>query len=79
MIGKPLNYYVELGAEAPQYEDVLKLKKLPQEESFALWKSKYGQHCYAFHFGAERCPKERTCAFLHCDSRHVEAEAESYG
>jgi tRNA-dihydrouridine synthase len=77
--GKPLNFYIEQGAAAPAYEEVQLLKRLSKEESFAVWKSKYAQHCYAFHFDEEKCVRERTCMFLHADSRFASSEVVAYG
>lgn len=77
--GKPPGFYIEQGAEAPPHEEVLRLKKLPKEESFAQWRLKFPQHCHAFHLDDNKCARERTCSFLHADSRFVEAEGEAYG
>jgi tRNA-dihydrouridine synthase 1 len=77
--GKPLGFYIEQGAAAPPYEEVQALKKLSKEDSFAVWKSKYAQHCYAFHFDENKCIRERTCMFLHADSRFVSSEVVAYG
>ena len=73
--GKPYDHYLTIGAEPPSVEVLSHLRSLPREEAFALWKEKYAQHCYAFHF--EQCSRDRRCAFLHADA--TMAESLSYG
>ena len=75
--GKDLNYYLSIGADPPTEEDVLRLQTMSKEQSFAEWKEKYSQHCYAFHLLAKSggCPRDRTCSFLHTDSKIAEGAA----
>lgn len=73
--GKDLNYYLMQGVEAPTSETIDHLKKLSKEEAFDYWKKNHGQHCWAYHFHPEGCERDRKCAFLHTDSRVVEAVA----
>lgn len=73
--GKELNYYLLRGSENPTQEEVVTLKAMSQEKSFAIWKEKHSQHCYEFHFGANGCHRERTCSFLHADVKLSEAIA----
>lgn len=87
---RPLDFYLGQGLEAPTYDEIQTLRamlKTEQErgqaqgkgEVFGLWKAKFAQHCFAFHFDANGCSRERTCAFLHADSRAVSEEAIAYG
>lgn len=73
--GKPLDHYLLIGAEPPSIEFLKHLRTLKKEEAFALWKEKYVQHCFAFHF--DSCARDRRCAFLHADA--TMAESLSYG
>ena len=68
-----LNHYLNIGSQNPTAADIQELSKMTKEEAFAVWKQKYSQHCYAFHFDKDRCPRERTCAFLHADALIGEA------
>ena len=60
-----LNHYLNQGVEPPTVEDLQALKMMKQGERFELWKIKFSQHCYRFHF--ENCTRDRACAFLHTD------------
>ena len=62
-----LMYYLNQGAEAPTIEEIADLKAMSTEENFVIWKQKFSQHCYAYHFGSTSCDRDRTCAFLHSD------------
>jgi hypothetical protein len=73
--GKDTDFYLQQGVEAPTTEDIAQLKSFKAEEAFFIWKKQYSQHCYAFHFDAAGCARERTCAFLHADPRYAEATA----
>ena len=73
--GKPLDFYLRVGLDAPSSDDVQQLKLLEQKERFEIWKKRFGQHCYAYHFSNESCPRERTCAFLHVDIAYSEEPA----
>ena len=73
--GKPLDYYLTQGSEAPSEENIQELLKLSTENRFLLWKEKYAQQCYAFHLSPEGCKRDRTCSFLHSDSKISEAVA----
>jgi hypothetical protein len=63
-----LNHYLNIGSQNPTAVELSDLKKLPKEEAFEIWKKKYSQHCFAFHFDPAKCARERTCAFLHADA-----------
>jgi tRNA-dihydrouridine synthase 1 len=69
-----LFHYLNQGATNPTTEELDLLKSLPKEEAFAIWKERFSQHCYAFHFAADSCTRDRKCAFLHADPRVSEAE-----
>lgn len=69
---KDLNFYLMQGAQVPTEEEVADLRAMPKEEGFAVWKQKFSQHCYAFHFDPiNRCPRDRTCSFLHMDASTI--------
>lgn len=70
--GKNLNFYLEKGAENPTVEELVELKLLPEKEKFERWKECHSQHCFAFHFDAHGCPRDRTCSFLHSDANRLE-------
>lgn len=82
-----LTYYLSQGLENPTSELINKLKILlsnnKKDEVFDIWKSKHGQHCYEYHFNPnriEKCKRERTCAFLHCDPSYDNfGDAEKFG
>ena len=75
---KPLDFYLNIGVELPTSEELSRLKCLTKEESLKVWKEKYSQHCYTYHFDPQRCPRERTCAFLHVDiGRSDSADADN--
>jgi hypothetical protein len=65
--GLPLDHYLKKGLDLPSVEGMVEMKGMDKDARFALWKEKHGQHCYAFHFEAGKCPRERACAFLHAD------------
>lgn len=73
--GRALDYYLQLGSDPPSEEVITELKQRAPEEAFAQWKQQYVQHCYAYHIQPGGCPRERTCSFLHADSRIAEAVA----
>jgi tRNA-dihydrouridine synthase len=73
--GKDLDFYLQRGAEPPSAEDLLELKQMTKEEAFAVWRSRFGQNCFAYHFESGGCTRERTCAFLHVDVSYTEATA----
>lgn len=68
-----LYYYLNQGSENPSTEDISHLKSLPKEEAFNIWKERYSQHCYSFHFDPNGCIRDRKCAFLHADPRVADA------
>ena len=68
-----LNHYLNIGSENPTVSDLTDLSKMPKQEAFEIWKKKYSQHCFAFHFEPEKCPRDRKCAFLHADALIGEA------
>ena len=61
-----LNFYLNQGSEPPSLEEIDAMKKLNKDDRFAMWKSKFSQHCYPYHF--ETCTRDRACAFLHADA-----------
>lgn len=73
--GKALDFYLMQGLEPPSPEKIEQLKAMSKEDAFADWKEHHGQHCWAFHFAPEGCTRDRKCAFLHSDTRMVEAVA----
>lgn len=80
--GKPLDYYLLVGAAIPTISELEDLRNLSYEDSFRLWKDKHSQHCYAYHIyhypNMKRCDRDRTCAFLHTDPTFGE-EKEVFG
>ena len=77
--GKDLHFYLLQGAEAPTTEEITYLKAMNAEEAFFVWKKKFAQHCYAFHFDVGGCTRERTCSFLHADPRYNAEEGVAFG
>jgi hypothetical protein len=75
--GLPEHHYLLVGAEVPAVEELARLRGMVREESFALWKERHSQHCFAFHLESGGCPRDRACTFLHADASH--AESLSYG
>jgi hypothetical protein len=73
--GKPLDFYLTQGADAPSEEAIKELQAMTKEERFAVWKAKYPQQCFAFHLESGGCSRDRTCSFLHTDSKVAEAVA----
>jgi hypothetical protein len=73
--GKPLDFYLRLGADPPTEEAITALQNMTKEERFAAWKAQYPQQCFAFHLEKGGCPRDRTCSFLHTDSKVAEAVA----
>lgn len=65
--GLPEDHFLKQGASPPTASEVQAMKAMPKEAAFAQWKSKHGQHCWAFHLEGG-CARERTCAFLHADA-----------
>jgi len=65
--GKPLDHYLNIGAELPTLKTFSSLKKLTKEQQLAIWNASHGQHCMTYHLGPKGCPRDRACAFLHCD------------
>jgi tRNA-dihydrouridine synthase len=76
--GKAPDYYLSLGAAIPTFDEVKELKSMQKEEAFSIWKEKFGQHCWAFHFESSGCIRDRTCSFLHTDVK-VHNDLEAYG
>jgi len=80
--GKPLDFYLKIGAELPSIQRLKELRCMSKEESFQVWKQYHSQHCYPFHIfhhlGAKQCDRDRTCAFLHMDAVY-EDEKEVFG
>ena len=80
--GKPLDYYLKIGAELPSVQRLKELRCMSKEESFQVWKQHHSQHCYPFHIyhhlGAKQCDRDRTCAFLHMDAVY-EDDKEVFG
>eukprot|EP01038_Epipyxis_sp_PR26KG_P005647 gene5647-7798_t len=77
--GKDLHYYLKHGSQVPSFDDIARLKSIDKDEAFNFWKSNYSQHCYSYHFEEGGCKRDRTCAFLHADTRLVNEEAVAYG
>ena len=61
-----LHFYLNQGSDPPSLEEIEAMKKLSEEDRFAVWKDKFSQHCYRYHF--ETCIRDRACAFLHADA-----------
>lgn len=70
--GKSLDHYLRVGIDPPTAEEVLQLKSMDKNDSFARWREKFGQHCYSHHLESGGCPRERTCAFLHMDATYLD-------
>jgi tRNA-dihydrouridine synthase 1 len=68
-------FYLNSGAENPTLEQLEALRSMTKEEAFGVWKERYSQHCFAFHFNEGGCSRDRKCAFLHADARIGEAVA----
>jgi len=68
--GLPLDHYVSRGATAPTLAELAEMReKLATDaERLAVWKERFGQHCFAHHFAPGGCKRERTCAFLHAET-----------
>jgi hypothetical protein len=62
-----LSFYLNQGLEPPTIEEIAELKEMTEEMRFDLWKKKFSQHCYGYHFHENSCTRDRTCAFLHAD------------
>jgi len=73
--GKELDFYLRQGIEPPTEDAIKELKAMTKEKAFEVWKAKYPQHCYALHLQEGGCTRDRTCSFLHSDSRVAEAVA----
>ncbi|GMI45963.1 hypothetical protein TrCOL_g669 [Triparma columacea] len=65
--GKPLDHYLNIGAELPSLKTVSSLMALTKEKQLAIWNASHGQHCMVYHLSPSGCPRGRSCAFLHCD------------
>ncbi|KAJ8613437.1 hypothetical protein CTAYLR_002320 [Chrysophaeum taylorii] len=63
--GKPLDYYLKLGADPPSPADLADLKKLPHPDRLERWKLNYSQVCFNYYLAAGGCERADTCAFLH--------------
>ncbi len=70
---KELDYYLNIGSENPTAAEISELLKLPKEQAFELWKQRHSQHCFVFHMNPDKCPRERTCSFIHADALVGEA------
>lgn len=68
-----LNHYLNIGSQNPTVADIIELNEMPKEKAFEIWKNKYSQHCFSYHFDKQKCARERTCAFLHADALIGEA------
>ena len=71
--GKDLDFYLNIGSENPTAAEISELLKLPSEQAFELWKQRHSQHCFVFHMNSDKCPRERTCSFIHADALVGEA------
>jgi len=75
----PQFYLMGSNVTPPTLEDVSHVRTMvtssPQGETEALtyWRSKWPQHCFAYHLGSGGCQRDRACAFLHCDVQGPEA------
>eukprot|EP00520_Triparma_pacifica_P012421 CAMPEP_0118665808 /NCGR_PEP_ID=MMETSP0785-20121206/18840_1 /TAXON_ID=91992 /ORGANISM="Bolidomonas pacifica, Strain CCMP 1866" /LENGTH=398 /DNA_ID=CAMNT_0006559999 /DNA_START=348 /DNA_END=1540 /DNA_ORIENTATION=- len=65
--GKSLDHYLNIGAELPTLKTIASLKTLTKEKQLAIWNVSHGQHCMTYHLSPSGCPRDRACAFLHCD------------
>jgi len=63
--GKPLNFYLDIGAAIPTLGTLEKLKAMPVPERLVIWKKDHSQHCLNFHLS--ECNRGAACAFLHSD------------
>lgn len=65
--GQEPDFYLQQGSENPTIDEIEELRSTPRDKAFEIWKQKHAQHCFAFHMDAQKCPRERACAFLHSD------------
>lgn len=65
--GKPEDYYMNIGATPPTAADLKHVRGLPDELKMGWWRSKFSQHCYAYHNQEGGCPRDRGCAFHHTE------------
>jgi len=63
--GKPLDFYLKQGLEAPKPEDLVTCTNLDESKRVPWWRERFGQHCFPFHNG--ECARGRGCAFLHVE------------
>lgn len=69
-----LEFYLRQGAEVPTAEVKNRLRALSREDQLVEWKKNHSRHCMAYHLDA--CKRERTCGFLHVDSKGSNAFVE---
>lgn len=65
--GKPLDHYLNIGAELPTRKTIEHLRSQGREQQLAVWNKAHGQHCMTYHLAEDGCPRGRSCAFLHVD------------
>ena len=76
---KDINYYLINGIELPNENEMIELKTMSKEQSFEIWKNKYSQNCYNYHFLKEKCCREATCGFIHTDISSSYGDAIAFG
>jgi tRNA-dihydrouridine synthase 1 len=74
-----LSFYLSQGAENPTVESLRILRSMSKEDAFEVWKAKHSQHCYDYHFNADKCKRDRTCAFLHAEPMFDDGVADVFG
>jgi tRNA-dihydrouridine synthase len=72
--GKDPSFYLLQGAQQPTSEILDALKAMGKDKAFEIWKTSHGQHCWAFHFEPNGCPRDRKCSFLHMDANLEEPD-----
>ena len=71
----PQHFLSAAALKPPSVADVAAVRASGDEQAqLAAWRSRFPQHCFAYHLGALQpngtggCARDRTCAFLHCDA-----------
>ena len=59
---------MKVGLDPPTKTFIAEMRQnsINEIEKIRIWREKFSQHCYNFHFGL--CERDRKCAFLHSDA-----------
>lgn len=64
--GKPLDFYLKIGADPPTPAQLDDIRALPDDKArLEQWKTHFGQVCFNFLLHPSGCARGDTCAFLH--------------